>query len=273
MQAMPNAIKYLANEGITFNNTFISTPICCPSRTETISGRHFHNIKNIDQGGKANCMHISPEYNIFNNTASFFQIFKSNGYKTGAFGKVVNNQNEFWCVQTPNNNGFDRIHCPCDQGNFYGQPWYDYFENGTMENTVYNITADLYQTSMIGNASYKFIENRLKDNNPFIVWIAPIAPHYPAVPAAWYADRYDNITTPITPNFNRSDDTKHSFVGTNPYISDVAKEWIDQLYRDRLRSLLSVDDLIFDIINLLMTDMEIFESTYFLYTSDHGYHC
>ena len=53
---MPNAIKYLASAevGITFNITFIATPICCPSRTETIAGRNFHNVKNKAEGGKEN---------------------------------------------------------------------------------------------------------------------------------------------------------------------------------------------------------------------------
>eukprot|EP01083_Nonionella_stella_P022009 60868_1 len=36
---MDNLYKYIGNQGIIFKNSFISTPICCPSRTETITGR------------------------------------------------------------------------------------------------------------------------------------------------------------------------------------------------------------------------------------------
>ena len=90
--------------------------------------------------------------------------------------------------------------------------------------------------------------------------------------AAWYADRFNDIKAPQTPNYNKSDSSKHSFVGTNPYLNDNASYWIDQLYRDRLRSLLSVDDLVSDIINLLQQYPTQFENTYILYTSDHGYH-
>ena len=86
MQALPNTIKYIAKEGLTFNNTFISTPICCPSRTETITGRNFQNI--IDQP-MADCMHVAAQYNVFNNSDSMFQIFQSHGYLTGSFGKLT----------------------------------------------------------------------------------------------------------------------------------------------------------------------------------------
>eukprot|EP01084_Bolivina_argentea_P142193 249798_1 len=265
---MPNAIKYIANEGMTFNNTFISTPICCPSRTETISGRNFHNVKYDGQ----NCMHVASTYNIFNNTNSMFQIFKSNGYMTGSFGKVVNNQGQFWCNNNPITLGFDRINCPCAQGNFYGTKYYDKYANGSSSSHQINLTASAYQTSYIGNASYQFVSDRLKDEKPFIIWIGPHAPHYPATPASWYADRYNDTISPVTPNFNKSDTLKHSFVATNPFITDTAKQWIDQLYRDRLRSLLSVDDLIYELVTLLKTNTKIFDNTYFLLTSDHGYH-
>ena len=68
---MDNLYKYIGNEGIIFNNGFISTPICCPSRTETITGRAYQNIGPPN----GNCMHIETRSNIFNNTFSWFQIY------------------------------------------------------------------------------------------------------------------------------------------------------------------------------------------------------
>ena len=42
----PNYMEYLqtyiVDEGVTLSNGFVSTPVCCPSRTETITGRYFH---------------------------------------------------------------------------------------------------------------------------------------------------------------------------------------------------------------------------------------
>ena len=51
---MKNLNKYINGGGIEFENGFISTPICCPSRTESISGRNYHNIG----APNGNCMHV-----------------------------------------------------------------------------------------------------------------------------------------------------------------------------------------------------------------------
>ena len=42
---MPKTKAKMADMGVTATNFFIHTPICCPSRSELISGRYFHNIK------------------------------------------------------------------------------------------------------------------------------------------------------------------------------------------------------------------------------------
>ena len=67
MSVMPSTLKYLADEGMTFNNALIATPICCPSRTETITGRVFQNIKLENSN---NCMHVAAQYNVINNEES-----------------------------------------------------------------------------------------------------------------------------------------------------------------------------------------------------------
>ena len=112
MSYMPFTYPYLQQNGVEFTNSFISTPICCPSRTESITGRGFQNIQN----GPIDCMDISATYNVFNNTDSMFQLFANNGYLTGSFGKLTNNMNNFWCNKKtpPMLDGFHRINCPCD---------------------------------------------------------------------------------------------------------------------------------------------------------------
>ena len=43
MQAMPKLQKLVVDQGVTFEQAFIATPICCPSRASYISGRYQHN--------------------------------------------------------------------------------------------------------------------------------------------------------------------------------------------------------------------------------------
>eukprot|EP01084_Bolivina_argentea_P023305 43457_1 len=272
MLYMPFTLDYFEKNGITFTNSFISTTICCPSRTESITGRTYQNIR---QKGQIDCMDIAAQYNVFNNTQSMFQIFQKNGYITSSFGKLTNNMNKFWCEDKPPLlTGFDRIQCPCDYNNFYGIQYMNKYMNGTVKILNLPLTPSLHETPMVGNSSLQFIDEIISDKSikkPFISWIGVHAPHFPADPTDWYSDLYPNATAPRTPNFNVHASKHHGFVSTNPKLDSTAIEWIDQLWRDRLRSLLSVDDLMRDLVNLLETK-NILNNTYILFSSDHGYH-
>ena len=114
---MPNLQKYLVKQGMSFTSAYVSTPICCPSRIETIAGRNYHNVG----APHGECMHVKSQEFIFNDSNSMFKLFQNNGYLTSMFGKLSNDQDAFWCdADTPTVINFDRIHAPCDVGNFYG---------------------------------------------------------------------------------------------------------------------------------------------------------
>ena len=99
-----------------------------------------------------------------------------------------------------------------------------------------------------------------------------IAPHADAVPAVWYADRYNDSIAPRTPNYNVQSIDKVSWIATNPELYGDAVDNIDQQWRDRLRTLLSVDDLIEEIFSLLAEYQDVLNKTYIIFTSDHGFH-
>ena len=60
-------------------------------------------------------------------------------------------------------------------------------------------------------------------------------------------------------------------VSDNPPLDNTSISYIDMLYRDRLRSLLPVDDMIGAIYSFL-DKHKILDNTYLIYASDHGYH-
>ena len=43
---MPQLRKVLQGAGATFSHWYVNTPVCCPSRSETLSGRYHHNLRN-----------------------------------------------------------------------------------------------------------------------------------------------------------------------------------------------------------------------------------
>ena len=87
MTPMPLTRKLVGEAGAIGENFYIQTPICCPSRTETLSGRMYHNVLSDDLSG---CMHVNSTGYIFQHSASLFPALQSAGYMTGGFGKIIN---------------------------------------------------------------------------------------------------------------------------------------------------------------------------------------
>ncbi|CAG0926099.1 unnamed protein product, partial [Notodromas monacha] len=58
--------------------------------------------------------------------------------------------------------------------------------------------------------------------------------------------------------------------GPHPLPAGVVDE-VDEFFRDRWRSLLSVDDLVSDVYNSL-AEKGMIDNTFIVFTSDHGYH-
>jgi hypothetical protein len=90
---MPQTKHLMADQGATAANFFIHTPICCPSRSELLSGRYFHNIKTNPRGtlpvGSDDCMHVNETHV---NKATFARrLSEEAGYSVGMFGKYLNN--------------------------------------------------------------------------------------------------------------------------------------------------------------------------------------
>eukprot|EP01084_Bolivina_argentea_P024569 45779_1 len=63
--------KKVIKQGVTFQNSFVATTKCCPSRVETITGRYFQNIRSSNDSLNT-CMSVASQYNVINNTQSMF---------------------------------------------------------------------------------------------------------------------------------------------------------------------------------------------------------
>eukprot|EP01083_Nonionella_stella_P317406 1155543_1 len=276
-QIMKNLHSKIIQNGITFTNSFISTPICCPSRTETMTGRYYHNVG----APYGSCMNVDGTGAVFN-TSTMFQQFNLNGYTTGIFGKHVMNGPSYWCPKSPNISnplnftGYDRVFLMCGSADYYQPKYIDKYSNGSYLWTNLSLVPSSYQTSQIGNASLQWLQSLASadEQKPFLMWIGPHAPHEPAYPAEWYAEYTFNASINHAPrpiSFNAYNKGKHAMVANNPSLTPYAEELIDELWRDRLKSLLSVDDLIGDIYDFLM-EHQLLNNTYIYFSSDHGYH-
>ena len=181
----PN-IDSLATTGVRLSQ-FYNTARCSPSRASLLTGLHPHQtgigiLTNDDQPrgypGTINdrCLTVA-------------EILGSAGYATGLVGKWhlasdMKNPNEAW----PTRRGFQYFY-----GTLTGCG--NYFQPGTLTRNESNIEEealadDYYYTDAISTEATKFIRDRAKADDPFFLYVAFTAPHWPLHARAEDIERY-----------------------------------------------------------------------------------
>lgn len=136
---------------------------------------------------------------------------------------------------------------------------------------------DDYLTDVIGRKAQSFLNHFLTINStsPFLMVLAPPAPHAPFTPAPQYSNHFLNHTAPRTPAFNHKSDgstQKHWLIQSQPQLmSPEVIATVDEAFRNRWRTLLSVDDLVDGVLQTL-DQSNLLKDTVVVFTSDHGYH-
>merc|ERR1712137_697353 len=245
-------------------NWYIHTPICCPSRAELLTGRYFHNIKQV--GGKLWGMHVNET--LVNGNTFARVLNEQAGYTVGMFGKYLNVMPDAvppgfdaWLA----NGGGDYIAPNFLTKNIDGLP------DGHWQGTAQN-----YSTAVIGNTSIAWIKKVGREGKPFLAYVAPKAAHEPFNPAPWYADAWDPSWPEHEPrgeNWNCSFEARknhHGNIPTEPLITADTARLITGIWRNRWRTLMSVDDVISDVFQTA-DELGLLDRTYFFYSSDHGF--
>ena len=154
--------------------------------------------------------------------------------------------------------------------------------NGQAEQHGQNYEED-YLTDVISRKALDWLKDHRysKDQNgdenvsPFLMVVAPPAPHDPYTYAPQYENEFLDLKAPRNPTFNYVKDgnkDKHWLMRYNsqPFDEEFA-ELLDEFFRSRWRTLLSVDDMIDNIMREL-EDMGELDNTFVLFSSDNGFH-
>ena len=273
---MPKVRKLLGAEGATGEAFYIATPICCPSRTETLSGRLYHNVLSDSLGG---CMHVNSTHYIFQHESAIFPALQSAGYLTGGFGKIINGQGAVFApkVGASVSTGWDWLSVPLDEGNYFEPDHFEKRPNGTTWVSSLGKPKDVvdawYQTSQIGNRSLEFISAAVAAQRPFVAYLGPHAPHYSADSPPWAREAFAGLTAPHPPAYNASGEaiaSKSRHVAQNPPLDAAAERWIDIHFRNRWRAIQGVDDMVELVVQKLAL-LGVLDNTYIILSSDHGY--
>lgn len=110
------------------------------------------------------------------------------------------------------------------------------------------------------------------EETPFMMIISPPAPHAPFTASDDYLNKFSDVKALRTPNFNKQSPDKHWLLTMPPSkLPPSTLKLIDEIYRKRWQTLLSVDDLVEAVVASLK-EKGFLENTYIFFTSDNGYH-
>lgn len=138
------------------------------------------------------------------------------------------------------------VHLMCNDNLYFGNA---FNVNGSM----HTVAPDVYLTNVIGNSSLAWLETVVGGDAPFFAYIAPHAPHVPATPAHEYenAPLPHGDKAPRTPSWDYATQHHHWLVSEKEPLSPALINFSDELFARRLRSTMSVDDIVAAVYALL----------------------
>ncbi|MGI8336771.1 sulfatase family protein [Actinomadura scrupuli] len=263
---MPNLKALLTDQGTTLSRYYVSLAWCCPSRASTLRGQYAHNTgvwtNTAPNGGFFMFHQLGRE------RSTLATWLRGAGYRTGLFGKYLNGYPEQAPVKkTYVPPGWTTWVSPA-AGYPYSQFDYTLNENGRL--THEKPSNATYLTDVLTRKADGFLA--AKDTRPFLAYIAPYNPHIPATPAPRHRKLFAGVRAPRPPSYDEPDmaGKPAELQRLPPITGREAREW-DALYRKRLQSMQSVDDMIGDLVQTLK-DSGRLANTYFIFTSDNGFH-
>ena len=272
MRVMKSTRNLIGRRGIEFTNSFVTTPLCCPSRATFQTGLYAHNhgVPGNDppHGGAAGFSHsVRPRQTLA------VRLHRA-GYRTGYVGKYLNNPGSDGQLNVPP--GWNRWFEPAFDTNYQ---MFDYAVDDNGRRSDYGHSPADYQTDVLARQSLEFISESSKRRKPFFLMLGTVAPHpdpkrrgksRDPVAAPRYESRFNRAPLPRPPAFNeRNVKDKPRFI-RRPRFDRARKLQIRAMYRSRLRSLLAVDDAVRHIVSRLKRTGEL-GNTAIIFTSDNGF--
>jgi arylsulfatase A-like enzyme len=261
---MPNLQSLLIERGTTFENAFVTDPLCCPSRATILRGQYAHNhdiIGNEPPHGGFEKFRAMGHQN--STVATWLQ---DGGYRTILVGKYMN--------------GYEGTHVPPGWDEWYAVSG-NYMSTQLNENgriNDYDPEQD-YLTDVLGERAGGYVgrpgggtPSFFVPHRSFFMWLGTNAPHQPADPAPRHADALADVSLPKPPSFDEEDvSDKPDWISDNPPLNPQQVELAEDLYRKRLQSMLAVDEMIGRLVQTLRESDEL-DDTYIFFTSDNGFH-
>lgn len=258
----------IGQHGVKFDNMFVTSPLCCPSRSSILTGQYIHNHRARNNSISGGCS--SPGWQQGPEKHSVSTYVKKLGYRTFFGGKYLNQYG------MPQVGGPEHVPPGWDEwvGLVGNSRYYNYTlsVNGNPEKHGDTYASD-YLTDILKEHAVSFINEQSEASPPFFMMVATPACHAPFTPAPQYKDNFNTSKAPRTKSFNTAGGpTKHWLIRNTPHpMKDSSINASDSIFRNRWRTLLSVDDLVDQVVQALDKGKHL-ENTYIIFSSDNGFH-
>jgi N-acetylglucosamine-6-sulfatase len=255
-------LKRIGAEGVRFENAFVTTPLCSPSRASFLTGQYAHNHGITDNTARDAASH---------KLITFPRLLHDGGYETAFVGK--------WHMGLDDNPrpGIDYWVSIKGQG-VYLDP--EINDNGTRKKEKG------YVTDIFSEYSLRFLEQ--PHEKPFLLYVAHKAVHPDLtqnadgslsdpsagkfIPAPRHEHLYDGATIPHRSNYGEAPRDKPALLSTNSDLLPLGPKTgtDDETIRNRLRMLESVDEATGKLLAVLEKQGRL-NNTLVILTSDEGY--
>jgi arylsulfatase A-like enzyme len=263
LEKFPNIWNEFVRTGTGFDRFFVPNSWCCPSRASILRSQYVHShgvlTNTAPKGGFAKFYKDGLE------RSTIGVWMKNAGYRTGLMGKYLNHYPGTAAPATHVPRGWDEWHVPVRR--LYDEYGYTLNENGRLR--AYGSAAEDYLTDVLSAKADAFVS---RGDDPFFLYLAPVAPHLPANHAPRHRDAFTGHMAPRTPSFDQADVTAEPrWLRSRPRLTPERTARIDEMYRDRLRAMLGVDDLVGSLVRSLRAAGKL-DDTYLFFGSDNGFH-
>jgi arylsulfatase A-like enzyme len=258
LAVMRNVQSLLVRHGVAFTNSFVSDPLCCPSRASILTGEYAHSTHVYSN---------EPPYGGFpafhQDRSTIATWLHAAGYHTGLFGKYLNHYESTRYIP-PGWDEWDAFDGAASPYNFYLK--YTLNENGRLVRYGNHVVD--YSTGVLVRRARAFIE---RTPGPLFAYFAPFAPHTPDRPARQDMRRAIPLPLYRPASFDEANvSDKPSWVRRLPRLAPAEVAHIDALREHTAQTLQSVDRAVGSLLEALRNTGRLHD-TLIVYTSDNGY--
>lgn len=295
----------VADEGMWFPNFLLSQPLCCPSRASILLGQYPHNHRVFSNKRRPETPLMDGGYERFSpvppsaaspdlELSTVATWLKASGYRTALFGKYLNRFPagkaltfippgwDNWFVDVAKLGtgvDFPSFNYTANDNTLNGAPTPVDFRHRDLRTASDPSAISDYHTDQVRDHAVAFIDKALAANprQPFFLYLAPHAPHLPAVAPKRHQGGFTTLRVPRG-SFNEADvNDKPGFVrgladlrfDANGNPNSALIQELDEDFRQRARAELAIGELVRDVINRLGSERD---NTYIFFVSDNGLH-